>query len=80
MILICLSRLVETYAGSRSPDCQLGGRFHTTKPDVRRGMEQADDALKKTKEERMKLIVCQVPSEDEEEEEEDMEAESNGKW
>ncbi|XP_071491838.1 DNA mismatch repair protein Msh6-like [Diadema antillarum] len=73
------AKLVETFNGSRAKECQLGGKFQTTKPDVKRGMEQADQALKKSVEERMKLIVCQVPSEDEEEdeEEEEMDAESD---
>ena len=70
---------MESYNGSQAKECQFGCKFHTTKPDVRRGMDQADQALKKDREERMKLVVCHVPSEDEEgeEEEDEMEIEGN---
>ncbi|XP_041469199.1 DNA mismatch repair protein Msh6-like [Lytechinus variegatus] len=64
-------KLVDPYKGSQAKECQFGCKFHTTKPDVRRGMDQADEALKKEREERMKLVVCHVPSEDEDEEEEE---------
>ncbi|XP_030829946.1 DNA mismatch repair protein Msh6 [Strongylocentrotus purpuratus] len=64
-------KFIEGYNGSRAKECQFGCKFHTTKPDVRRGMDQADEALKKDREERMELVVCQVPSEDEEDEEEE---------
>lgn len=48
---------------------QKGGHFYSSKPEILRAMQRADEALKKDKIERLKLAVCDEPSEPEEEEE-----------
>lgn len=43
--------------------------FYSSRPEIIRAMELADAAMKKDKNERLDLAVCDKPSESEEEEE-----------
>lgn len=47
--------------------------FYSTKPEIKRAMVLADDAMSKDKTKRLELAVCSEPSDTEEEEEEEME-------
>uniref|UniRef100_H3B5L6 DNA mismatch repair protein n=3 Tax=Latimeria chalumnae TaxID=7897 RepID=H3B5L6_LATCH len=63
-------KYVKLYTGSDCKETQRGGMFFSGKPEIRKAMKLADDALKKSKEKRLELAVCTEPSEDEDEEEE----------
>uniref|UniRef100_A0A5F9D056 DNA mismatch repair protein n=1 Tax=Oryctolagus cuniculus TaxID=9986 RepID=A0A5F9D056_RABIT len=63
-------RLLKPYTGSKSKEAQKGGHFYSSKPEILRAMERADEALNKDKIKRLELAVCDEPSEQEEEEEE----------
>lgn len=45
--------------------------FYSTKPEIKRAMVLADDAMSKDKTKRLELAVCSEPSDTEEEEEEE---------
>uniref|UniRef100_A0A286Y1Y9 DNA mismatch repair protein n=1 Tax=Cavia porcellus TaxID=10141 RepID=A0A286Y1Y9_CAVPO len=60
-------RLLKPYTGSKSKDAQKGGHFYSSKPEILRAMQRADEALNKNKTERLELAVCDEPSEPEEE-------------
>ena len=62
------SRFVKTFTGSEHRDFQRGGIYYATDPDVNRAATEADDAVKKSLDERLELIVCMEPSESEGEE------------
>ncbi|XP_013373023.1 PREDICTED: DNA mismatch repair protein Msh6 [Chinchilla lanigera] len=62
-------RLLKPYTGSKSKDAQKGGHFYSSKPEILRAMQRADEALNKDKTNRLELAVCDEPSEPEEEEE-----------
>uniref|UniRef100_A0A8D0LCA5 DNA mismatch repair protein n=1 Tax=Sphenodon punctatus TaxID=8508 RepID=A0A8D0LCA5_SPHPU len=62
-------RYVKPYTGSKCRDTQRGGMFYSSKSEIKRAMEKADDAMSKDKTERLKLAVCKEPSDSEEEEE-----------
>ncbi|XP_058429258.1 DNA mismatch repair protein Msh6 isoform X4 [Marmota monax] len=62
-------RLLKPYTGSKSKEAQKGGHFYSSKPEILRAMQRADEALNKDKAERLELAVCDEPSEPEEEEE-----------
>jgi len=47
--------------------------FYSTKPEIKRAMVLADDAMSKDKTKRLELAVCSEPSDTEEEEEEETE-------
>lgn len=49
--------------------------FYSTKPEIKRAMVLADDAMSKDKTKRLELAVCSEPSDTEEEEEEEEEME-----
>ncbi|XP_043931014.1 DNA mismatch repair protein Msh6 [Protopterus annectens] len=68
-------KYVKRYTGSNSKDAQRGGMFFSGKSEIRRAMEQADNAISLDKEKRLELAVCTEPSENEEEEE-DMEVDA----
>ncbi|XP_053099909.1 DNA mismatch repair protein Msh6 isoform X2 [Hemicordylus capensis] len=63
-------RYVRPYTGSTGRDTQRGGMFYSSRPEIKRAMEQADAAIRKEKSERLELAVCDKPSESEEEDEE----------
>ncbi|XP_004590719.2 DNA mismatch repair protein Msh6 isoform X1 [Ochotona princeps] len=62
-------RLLKPYTGSKSKDAQKGGHFYSSKPEILRAMQRADEAMSKDKNKRLELAVCDEPSEPEEEEE-----------
>ncbi|XP_066863743.1 DNA mismatch repair protein Msh6 isoform X3 [Kogia breviceps] len=62
-------RLLKPYTGSKSKEAQKGGHFYSSKPEILRAMQRADEALNKDKIKRLELAVCDEPSEPEEEEE-----------
>lgn len=61
------------FKGSKDPDCQRGGPYHTYVNKIHRFAEEADKALAMGREERLSLVVELQPSSDEEEEEEEIE-------
>lgn len=48
-----------------------GGMFYSAKPEIKRAMVLADDAVNKDKTKRLELAVCSEPSDTEEDEEEE---------
>lgn len=58
------------FTGSSDGDTMKGGMFYSTKPEIKRAMVLADDAMSKDKTKRLELAVCNEPSDTEEEEEE----------
>lgn len=60
---------MNLFLGSKSKDAQKGGHFYSSKPEILRAMQHADEALNKDKNKRLELAVCDEPSEPEEEEE-----------
>jgi DNA mismatch repair protein MSH6 len=58
-----------TFLGSKSKEAQKGGHFYSSKSEILRAMQRADEALNKDKIKRLELAVCDEPSEPEEEEE-----------
>ncbi|XP_067901328.1 DNA mismatch repair protein Msh6 [Heterodontus francisci] len=68
-------KYVKLYTGSECKEAQRGGVYFSGKPEMRRAMEMADDAIQKSREARLELAVCTEPSEpdDDDEEEEEME-------
>lgn len=56
--------------GSSDGETQKGGMFYSTKPEIKKAMELADNAMSKDKTKRLELAVCSEPSDTEEEEEE----------
>ncbi|XP_021073444.1 DNA mismatch repair protein Msh6 [Mus pahari] len=63
-------RMLKPYTGSKSKEAQKGGHFYSSKSEVLRAMQRADEALSKDQVQRLQLAVCDEPSEPEEEEEE----------
>lgn len=61
------------FTGSSDGETMKGGMFYSTKPEIKRAMVLADDAMSKDKTKRLELAVCNEPSDTEEEEEEEME-------
>jgi DNA mismatch repair protein MSH6 len=57
------------FLGSKSKEAQKGGHFYSSKSEILRAMQRADEALSKDTAERLQLAVCDEPSEPEEEEE-----------
>ncbi|KAM4043087.1 DNA mismatch repair protein Msh6 isoform 2-T2 [Anomaloglossus baeobatrachus] len=53
--------------GSSAKETQKGGLFFSTRPEIRRAMKMADDAVSADKEKRLSLAVCTEPSDSEEE-------------
>ncbi|NXN93064.1 MSH6 protein, partial [Rhinopomastus cyanomelas] len=66
-------KYVRPYKGSSDREALKGGMFYSTKPEIKRAMALADDAMGKEKTKRLELAVCNEPSDTEEEEEEEME-------
>ncbi|XP_071595934.1 DNA mismatch repair protein Msh6 isoform X2 [Heliangelus exortis] len=63
-------KYVRPYRGSSDEGVLKGGMFYSTKPEIKRAMMLADDAMSKDKTKRLELAVCRDPSDTEEEEEE----------
>ncbi|XP_030302530.1 DNA mismatch repair protein Msh6 isoform X2 [Calypte anna] len=63
-------KYVRPYKGSADEGMLKGGMFYSTKPEIKRAMMLADDAMSKDKTKRLELAVCRDPSDTEEEEEE----------
>ncbi|XP_060219314.1 DNA mismatch repair protein Msh6 isoform X2 [Meriones unguiculatus] len=62
-------RMLKPYTGSKSKEAQKGGHFYSSKSEILRAMQRADEALNKDKLKRLELAVCDEPSEPEEDEE-----------
>ncbi|XP_058658782.1 DNA mismatch repair protein Msh6 [Ammospiza caudacuta] len=63
-------KYLKPYKGSSDKETMKGGMFYSTKPEIKRAMVLADDAMSKDKTKRLELAVCNEPSDTEEEEEE----------
>ncbi|XP_056342747.1 DNA mismatch repair protein Msh6 [Oenanthe melanoleuca] len=63
-------KYLKPYKGSSDGETMKGGMFYSTKPEIKRAMVLADDAMSKDKTKRLELAVCNEPSDTEEEEEE----------
>ncbi|NWW41145.1 MSH6 protein, partial [Panurus biarmicus] len=63
-------KYLKPYKGSSDGETMKGGMFYSTKPEIKRAMVLADDAMSKNKTKRLELAVCNEPSDTEEEEEE----------
>ncbi|NXO35111.1 MSH6 protein, partial [Locustella ochotensis] len=63
-------KYLKPYKGSSDGETVKGGMFYSTKPEIKRAMVLADDAMSKDKTKRLELAVCNEPSDTEEEEEE----------
>ncbi|NXO76777.1 MSH6 protein, partial [Sitta europaea] len=63
-------KYLKPYKGSSDGETMKGGMFYSTKPEIRRAMVMADNAMSKDKTKRLELAVCNEPSDTEEEEEE----------
>ena len=59
-------RNVRTFKGADDEDCQRGGIYFSHNQKVKNGTKKADEALKLSKDERLKLVVELLPSDDEE--------------
>ncbi|XP_068796155.1 DNA mismatch repair protein Msh6 isoform X2 [Struthio camelus] len=68
-------KYLRPYKGSSDGEALKGGMFYSTKPEIKRAMVLADDAMSKDKTKRLELAVCSEPSDTEEEEEEEEEEE-----
>lgn len=68
-----LSLTDSCFAGSSDREVLKGGMFYSMKPEIKKAMELADDAMSKDKTKRLELAVCSEPSDAEEAEEEEME-------
>ncbi|NWR49776.1 MSH6 protein, partial [Regulus satrapa] len=66
-------KYLKPYKGSSDGETMKGGMFYSTKPEIKRAMVLADDAMSKDKTKRLELAVCNEPSDTEEEEEEETE-------
>nr|XP_033795890.1 DNA mismatch repair protein Msh6 isoform X1 [Geotrypetes seraphini] len=69
-------KYLKAYTGSDHKDARKGGVFYNSRPEIQNAMKMADEAIRKTKVQRLELAVCNEPSE-EEEEEEQMEVEKS---
>ncbi|XP_028323866.1 DNA mismatch repair protein Msh6 [Gouania willdenowi] len=74
------TKFIREYQGSDSSDAKTGGLFFSSKPVVHRAMELADAVMFESPENRLKIPLCNDPSDEEEEvddEEEDMELDNS---
>ncbi|XP_065256529.1 DNA mismatch repair protein Msh6 isoform X6 [Emys orbicularis] len=62
-------KYLKPYKGSAVRETLRGGMFYSSKPEIKRAMEMADDAMRKDKTKRLELAVCNEPSDTEDEEE-----------
>ncbi|NXV10313.1 MSH6 protein, partial [Cettia cetti] len=63
-------KYLKPYKGSSDGETMKGGMFYSTKPEIKRAMVLADNAMSKDKTKRLELAVCNERSDTEEEEEE----------
>ncbi|NXR65126.1 MSH6 protein, partial [Rhadina sibilatrix] len=63
-------KYLKPYKGSSDGETRKGGLFYSTKPEIKRAMVLADNAMSKDKSKRLELAVCNEPSDTEGEEEE----------
>ncbi|KAM4772473.1 DNA mismatch repair protein Msh6 isoform 1-T1 [Rhinophrynus dorsalis] len=68
------AKYMKTFSGSSAAEAQKGGMFFSTKPEIKKAMAMADDAMDKDKQKRLELAVCTEPSDSED----DMEVEEEG--
>ncbi|XP_077138552.1 DNA mismatch repair protein Msh6 [Ranitomeya variabilis] len=61
------AKYMKNYSGSSAKETQKGGLFFSTRPEIRRAMKMADDAMTADKEKRLSLAVCAELSDSEEE-------------
>uniref|UniRef100_A0A8C5MKP8 DNA mismatch repair protein n=2 Tax=Leptobrachium leishanense TaxID=445787 RepID=A0A8C5MKP8_9ANUR len=59
-------KYIKPFIGSSAVEVQKGGVFFSTKPELRKSMIMADEAMKKDKEKRLEMAVCMDPSDSEE--------------
>ncbi|XP_061331343.1 DNA mismatch repair protein Msh6 isoform X1 [Pezoporus flaviventris] len=64
-------KYLRPYKGSSDVEALKGGMFYSAKPEIKRAMVLADNAMNKDKTKRLKLAVCNEPSDTEEDEEEE---------
>ncbi|KAM9564729.1 DNA mismatch repair protein Msh6 isoform 1-T1 [Guaruba guarouba] len=64
-------KYLRPYEGSSNVEALKGGMFYSAKPEIKRAMVLADDAMNKDKTKRLELAVCREPSDTEEDEEEE---------
>ena len=57
---------MKPFDGTDVKECKRGGVYFTSNVSCRKGAEEAEKALKLTKDERMELIVGHVSSDEEE--------------
>ncbi|XP_015712384.1 DNA mismatch repair protein Msh6 [Coturnix japonica] len=60
-------KYLRPYKGSSDREVLKGGMFYSTKPEIKKAMELADNAMSKEKTKRLELAVCNEPSDTEEE-------------
>uniref|UniRef100_A0A7M4FA30 DNA mismatch repair protein n=1 Tax=Crocodylus porosus TaxID=8502 RepID=A0A7M4FA30_CROPO len=61
-------KYLKPYKGSADKETQKGGMFYSSKPEIKRAMILADDAMPKDASKRLELAVCNEPSDTEDEE------------
>ncbi|XP_034620215.1 DNA mismatch repair protein Msh6 isoform X2 [Trachemys scripta elegans] len=71
-------KYLKPYKGSAVRETQRGGMFYSSKPEIKRAMEMADDAMRKDKTKRLELAVCNEPSDTEDEEEMEVSESASG--
>ncbi|XP_062911704.1 DNA mismatch repair protein Msh6 [Mobula hypostoma] len=64
-------KYVKMFTGSDCKEAQRGGVYFSGKPEIRRAVVDADNALQKPREKRLELAVCSEPSEPEDEDSDD---------
>ena len=69
-IVCCIFRFVKEYTGSDSKECLRGGKFFSADLKRQKSLEQADNAMKLSVDERLNLVLPHKElSEDEDKEE-----------
>nr|XP_006131820.2 DNA mismatch repair protein Msh6 [Pelodiscus sinensis] len=71
-------KYLKPYKGSAVKETERGGMFYSSKPEIKRAMEMADDAMRKDKTKRLELAVCNEPSDAEDEEEMEVSESASG--
>ncbi|CAM4539461.1 unnamed protein product [Lepidochelys olivacea] len=71
-------KYLKPYKGSAVRETQRGGMFYSSKPEIKRAMEMADEAMRKDKTKRLELAVCNEPSDTEDEEEMEVSESASG--
>ncbi|XP_038253313.1 DNA mismatch repair protein Msh6 isoform X2 [Dermochelys coriacea] len=71
-------KYLKPYKGSAVRETQRGGMFYSSKPEIKRAMEMADEAMRIDKTKRLELAVCNEPSDTEDEEEMEVSESASG--